>query len=159
MCFVMSMSAVKASVLLFFLRLIDRRHSRTLHHAVVAGIALIAMTCTAWMFVLIFSCKPISAVFRGIDPKWATEYRCINREPSDLFNGIFNICTDIISIILPVMVVRGLSMDRGRKIILYIIFCCSLVVIAASITRTIFGKRLYRDSRADLTCRYARFEL
>ena len=155
MFFVISMSAIKASVLLFFLRLIDNRHSRTLYYTVIAGIVLIALAGTAFIFVLIFSCQPISAVYRGMDPKWLTEYRCINREPSDLFNGIFNICTDIYSIILPVLVVRGLSMDRKRKIVLYVIFCCSLIVVVASIVRTIYGKRIYRDARADLTCKYS----
>ena len=152
MMFLASMSLTKISVLLFFLRLVNRRCHTALYYTVHAGIAFIVLCFIAFFFVLIFACKPVNAVYLAMDWTWNGDYNCAAREMSDLFNGVCAIASDVYSVLLPVFIVRGLQITRGRKIMLYIVFCCGLAVIGASIARTVAGKRIYKHKHGDITC-------
>ena len=156
MMFLLSMSLTKISVLLFFLRLLDRRCHTLLYYTVHAGITIIVLGFFAFFFVLIFACKPVNAAWLAMDWQWPNDYNCAARELSDLFNGAFAIGTDVYAFVLPVFIVRGLQITRTRKAMLYVVFCCGLAVIGASIARTFFGKRIYQDERGDLTCKHSK---
>lgn len=155
MFFLASMTCIKCSVLLFFLRLVDRRVFCGIYYAVIGGVIFTILWFLAFLFVLIFACNPVRAAYMGMDWTWTVHYSCAAREPSDLMNGIFSILTDVYAIVLPALIVRGLQITRTRRLILYGVFGCGLMVIGASIARTVVGKRIYNADRGDLTCKFA----
>jgi hypothetical protein len=149
--FLCSLCCTKASVLLFFLRLINRSHYRTLYWAVMGGILFIFVYWLAFILVLIFSCKPIDAVYKSMNLNWNGQYTCIQREACDITNGALSVVTDVYSVAIPVFIVSKLTMSWMRKAVLYVVFCCSLVVVGASTARTVYMKRMYTEERGDLT--------
>lgn len=153
MLFLASMCLTKTSVLLFFLRLVNKSHHPALYWTAVAGIIINVLSFFAFAFVLIFACKPISAAWLAMDWRWPDEYDCAPREMSDLMNGVTSILTDIYAVVLPVFIVSKLRLSRAQKTLLYVVFCCGLIVIGASIARSVYGKRMYTDSSGDLMCK------
>ena len=72
----------------------------------------------ALMLSLIFACRPIAK-------SWdltITSGTCINRPAVYLANGVLNVATDFVILLLPVPLIRGLQMPKRQKILLAAMF-------------------------------------
>lgn len=83
---------------------------------------------------------------------WTGEYKCIDRNIVDPLNGVFSVFSDAYSMVIPLLIVSRLTVPANRKRVLYVVFCCGLIVLGAGIARTIYLARLYTDPRRDQTC-------
>ncbi|KIW03055.1 uncharacterized protein PV09_05706 [Verruconis gallopava] len=149
--FLCSLSCTKTSVLLFFLRLLDRRYHRRLYRTTIGGIGFIFVSWLAFTLVLVFDCEPIEAVYKSMDVTWPKKYTCMPREPSDVLNGITSIFTDIYSCVIPALTVHKLHMKSSRKVLPYAVLCCGIVVVGAGVGRTFYMAKMYTDSRRDIS--------
>jgi hypothetical protein len=150
--FLTSLCLTKISVLLFFRRLIDRSHSPWISKSIWGAIAFTVAYFFAFFFFLVFACNPIDAAWKSLNITWTGKYKCIDRSVVDPLNGVFSVVSDAYSMAIPIMIVSRLTMASNRKVVLYFVFCCGLIVIGAGIARSIWLARLYTDERRDLTC-------
>lgn len=150
--FLTSLCLTKISVLLFFRRLIDRSHSPWISRAIWVAIAFTVAYYFSFLFFLIFACDPIYATWKSLNITWTVKYQCADRNVVDPLNGVFSVFSDAYSMIIPLLVVSRLSMPANRKAVLYLVFCCGLIVLGAGIARTIWLARLYTDPKRDQTC-------
>lgn len=150
--FIISLSLTKVSVVLFFRRLIDCSHAIWMNRAIWLSIFFTVAYFLSFAFVLIFACNPVSAAWKSLNITWTGQYTCLDRELVDPLNGVLSIFSDLYSLIIPIVIVTRLGMPVTRKIVLIMIFCCSIVVLGAGIARTIWLSRMYTDSMRDLTC-------
>jgi hypothetical protein len=155
--FLSSLCLTKVSVVLFYRRLIDHSHSKWINRATWASIAFTVAYFISFFVVLVFACKPINAAWLSLNITWQGSYTCLDRHQSDPLNGVFSVFSDLYSMGIPIAIVSRLSMPLNRKIILYMVFLCSLVVLGAGIARTVWLSRLYTDPRRDLTCKRSCF--
>ncbi|QDS68591.1 hypothetical protein FKW77_000730 [Venturia effusa] len=149
--FLSSLTLTKISVLLFFRRLIDRSHSPWISRSIWAAMAFTLAYFFSFFLFLMLACNPTYATWKSLDITWTGSYRCVDRNLVDPLNGVFSVFSDAYSIVIPVLVVRRLSMPAVRKVLLYLVFCCGLIVIGAGVARTIWTVRLYTDPRRDQT--------
>jgi hypothetical protein len=126
-----------------------------MYRAIWASIIFTAAYFISFFLVLVFACNPIDAAWKSLNIEWTDKYTCLDRHQLDPLNGVFSIFSDVYSMAIPVAIVARLSVPMSRKIVLYAIFCCSLIVLGASIARTIWLSRLYTDPRRDLTCKFS----
>lgn len=113
--YVLTISLVKISILIFYLRVFPTQAFRVRCWAV---IAFIAAGSIAFMFATIFQCSPISFVFN----KNLHGGKCVNFNTATWVNGAFNIFQDLLIIALPISEVRKLQLEVKKKISLYIMF-------------------------------------
>jgi hypothetical protein len=153
--FLASSSCTKISILVFFLRLLDRHIHRELYWTVIVAISFIGVSFVAFSLLTILSCNPVQAAWMSLDVTWPVAYNCNGRKMADLLNGIFSISTDVFSVVLPVLIVRRLQISQKQKIILYGVFCCGLAVVGAAIARTFYSRRMYTDKNGDISCTWS----
>jgi hypothetical protein len=153
--FLSSLCSTKVSVVLFFRRLIDHSHAKWMNRAIWASIIFTVAYFLSFLLVLIFACKPVDAAWKSLNISWGDNYTCLDRSQLDPLNGVFSIFSDVYSMAIPTVIVTRLSVPLSRKIVLYAVFGCSLIVLGASIARTIWLSRLYTDPMRDLTCKFS----
>ncbi|KAI9886879.1 MAG: hypothetical protein M1823_001315 [Watsoniomyces obsoletus] len=125
--YIIDITLVKGSILLFYRRLFDtRQFKRT--SAIVAGIIL--AYCTAFVLVSIFQCTPIPHMWDK-----SIEGHCINTPIFLLLGAVFNIVSDIVIVLLPLPIVWNLQVTRRQKIALTSVFLLGGFVCVASIVR------------------------
>ncbi|RVX74672.1 hypothetical protein B0A52_01799 [Exophiala mesophila] len=83
------------------------------------------------LLVGIFSCSPIPAAWNSS----ISNARCIDLLAFWLFNASFNSATDIIICVLPIPVLKALSLSRKQTIVLILLFLLGAFICAASIIR------------------------
>lgn len=149
--FISSLTLTKISVLLFFRRLIDGSYSRWVSRAIWFAVAFTIAYFVSFFLFLVFVCKPVEASWKSLDLTWTTKYSCATRSVPDEMVGILSVFSDIYSMVIPVYVVSKLKMPRGNKIVLYVVFCCGLVVCGAGGARTYYLVQLHADPERDLT--------
>jgi hypothetical protein len=108
----------------------------------------------AFSLFLVFACKPIEASWMSLDLTWKVHYKCVDRNIPDALVGILSVFSDLYSIAIPVYIVSKLKMQKSRKVVLYVVFCCGLVVVGAAIARTYYLMKLHTDPRRDLTRKF-----
>jgi hypothetical protein len=133
----------KISVLCFYRRLVAGTYSRRWKWAVIVAILFTAAWTLAFIFMLIFNCKPTMAYWKSFDPFWAHEYKCINTKVVNLLAGIFAAASDLYAVALPCLMTRHFDLPKRQKIALNMIFCLGLLVVGASGIRTYY---LWRKS-------------
>jgi hypothetical protein len=151
--FLGSLTFTKISVLLFFRRLIDRSYSKWISRAIWIAIAFTIAYWLAFSLFLVFACNPVEASWKSLNLKWNVPYHCVDRDVVDPLVGALSVFSDIYAMAIPIYIVSKLKMQTSRKVVLYIVFCCGLVVTGAGIARTYFLWKLSRDKRRDLTCK------
>jgi hypothetical protein len=153
--FLATMTLTKVSVLLFFRRLVDRSYSKWITYAIWLAVAFTIAYFFAFTLFLIFACTPTQASWKSLDLTWKKPYHCVDREVVDTLVGSLSVFSDLYAMLIPIYIVSKLKMQMSRKIVLYIVFCCGLVVIGAGIARTYYLSRLATDPRRDLTCEFS----
>lgn len=75
----------------------------------------------------------------------------MNRRVVDPVNGVLSVFTDVYSLVIPGIIVSRLTMPWNRKIMLYLVFFCGLIVVGAGAVRTYYLSRMFTDPKRDLT--------
>jgi hypothetical protein len=109
------LALVKCSVLVFILRLGERR--RGVRTAVYVLIAFTALQAVAIFFVVVLQCLPIPAVW---DAASYSDAKCIKPEFHVTISSL-TILTDVLVLVLPFYVFLGLKMRKATKVA---VLCC-----------------------------------
>jgi hypothetical protein len=151
--FLAAMTLTKVSVLLFFRRLVDRSFNKWITYAIWLAVAFTIAYFFAFTLFLVLACTPVEASWKSLNLMWKRPYHCVDRELVDTLVGALSVFSDLYAMLIPIYIVSKLKMQLSRKIVLYGVFCCGLVVIGAGIARTYYLSRLTTDPRRDLTCK------
>ncbi|RMZ92295.1 hypothetical protein DV736_g464, partial [Chaetothyriales sp. CBS 134916] len=138
-CYVISTSATKISVLLYYRR-ISVTFSRNFMIATWVGIVYNVLYMVAFCLVLLSLCTPISAYWNSFSGKWVDHhpnYRCNAESIEFPLSGVFSVIGDLYSALLPMLVIFNLDLPLREKFSLYALFSMALLVVAAGITRTV----------------------
>jgi hypothetical protein len=151
--FLISLCLTKISVLLFFRRLIDHSSSSHITIAVWAAIAFTIAYYFAFALFLVFACHPVKASWKSLNIAWGlrNKYQCVDRRYVDPLVGVLSVFSDLYSMAIPVYIVSKLKMEKKKKLVLYGVFCCGLVVVGAGCARTYYLAKLHTDPMRDLT--------
>ncbi|KAK7724880.1 hypothetical protein SLS57_004151 [Botryosphaeria dothidea] len=120
----------KISILLFYLRLSPDSTFRVI---ILIMIFFVTSYSICSIFTLIFGCLPVRAIYDLTVPN----PKCINRNAVILALSIFNIVTDLITLVLPMRIVLPLQMPKRQKVTLIIVFLSGAFVCASAIARTV----------------------
>jgi len=120
-------------------------------YSITGAIVFIIAYFLAFTIFLIFVCDPISAVWKSLNITYTGKYKCQSRKAVDPTNGALSVFSDVYSLGIPVIIVSKLTLPWSRKIMLYFVFCCGLIVVGAGIARTYYLSRMFTDPQRDLT--------
>ncbi|KAL9630780.1 MAG: hypothetical protein Q9164_006247 [Protoblastenia rupestris] len=122
---------IKTSLLLLYYRIFSQ--IKAYRWAIYIAGAIVFAWWAALFFAGIFECVPVSAFWdRSIkNPK------CFDLIAFSLANGISNLLTDVMILLLPIPMVWRLHMDKKQKLTLTFIFLLGIFVCAISIVRII----------------------
>lgn len=116
-----SMSAIKASLLLFYYRLF--KVDRFLRYSVYFGLAFIIGWGIAYFWALLFQCTPIAYFWdRSIPGGHCVDHDKVNNNSLSVSNAATNIFTDVICITAPLHVLWNLRLSHVKKSLLIFVF-------------------------------------
>ena len=101
-------AAVKLSVLFLYRRLFPNRR---LHIIIYYVSAFILCYTIVGVLVPIFECRPVEAAWEPF-----VKGDCVQLNTESIVAGIFNIITDVVTLILPMPLLWRLQISRGRKL-------------------------------------------
>ena len=113
--YVPSMMFAKLAILLCYFRISAKRNFRI---ALYIAMGIVLAYSIALIFALIFGCNPIQ---KSWDLR-ITGGTCINRPAVYLSNGILNVATDFMILLLPVPMIKDLHMPLRQKILVAAVF-------------------------------------
>ncbi len=125
--YILCITVVKVSILLFYRRLFDTDRFKRTSAAVVA---FVVAYCLTFMIGTIFQCTPVRYMWvKSIDG------HCMNTPVFLLVGSILNILTDIVIVILPIPIVWSLQVTRQQKMALSGIFLLGGLCVVNDSTR------------------------
>jgi hypothetical protein len=110
-----ALAFAKLSFLCFYLNLNPATGFR---RGVYFTMFVVVGSCVGIVISLLAACEPFA---KNIDVT-VTEGQCLNKTALYIATAVLNILTDIMVIILPIPMVMGLQMSKGRKIMLVLLF-------------------------------------
>ncbi|MCJ1312544.1 hypothetical protein MMC25_006218 [Agyrium rufum] len=120
--------ATKLSILVFYYTLTPNVRFRLFTKFMIAfGICFLI----ADMIPEIFQCIPMSKTIFGA----SVQGKCINQTLFHLSNNCINLAQDLVILIMPVFILRGLQVSNRQRLLLAIAFCPGLLAIAAGCYR------------------------
>ncbi|KAK2599564.1 hypothetical protein N8I77_011306 [Diaporthe amygdali] len=127
LCYAVSLSAIKTSILLQFLRfLVGKKVTRLCW--VMVGVCICYGISS--VFATIFFCVPVSGFWKP-----SPTDRCISRQGLWLAHSGINIVTDVIIFLIPVPTVLQLNMNMRQKIAVIGVFCIGIIVCLITVLR------------------------
>lgn len=137
----------KVSICLFYLRIFPQRWFQI---ATKCTIAFIVTSCTAFIFVIAFQCRPARSFWdRSLEPK------CINQNGMTYSGAASSILQHIIILILPIPCISSLQLGRGKKISLFAMFGLGIFALATSLVRVKFIVGF--GTTTDVTCEFPKY--
>lgn len=124
--------ATKASVLLFYRRLVvgtlARRWKLAIYFALAFHAAYLIGTTLGYFLI----CRPLHAYWKSYDYKWLSEghkYTCADAQAINPVIGVLSIVSDIYAVVLPFIILHYYTLDipRSQRIGLNIIFATGLL--------------------------------
>nr|XP_036576938.1 uncharacterized protein CTRU02_13042 [Colletotrichum truncatum]KAF6783792.1 integral membrane protein [Colletotrichum truncatum] len=135
----LSVTTAKMSLLVLYLRLSPDRMFRVV---VISLITIATAYALTYLFLIIFSCRPIQA-------SWDLSARpgavCINKNIVYLVLSATNIVMDIVCLILPLKIIVPLQMAKRQKWSLIALFATGGFVCLCAIRRTVLLPPLFRS--------------
>ncbi|KAL4940971.1 hypothetical protein BDV06DRAFT_11933 [Aspergillus oleicola] len=131
--YVISIAFTKICMLLLLLRLFPDDSFRLVTKLV---LALTMVWCLAFLFALLFTCRPLSYFWR----MWEGEGgggACFDQVALVWAHGITNMVLDVVILVLPMPTLIKLNLSWGRKIGICSMFAVGILVTAVSIIRLI----------------------
>ena len=121
--------ATKASVLLFYRRLVVGTLARRWKLAIYFALAFHALYLLGTILGYTLICRPLEAYWMSFDPTWNKNYTCAPGAALNIVIGTLSIVSDIYAVALPFVILHYYSLDipRSQKIGLNIIFGLGLL--------------------------------
>lgn len=140
MVYLISTTCVKVSVLLFYRRLVAGTYSKRWKYATICAITFTIAYCVAFVFVLIFGCRPTESYWLSYDVDYLLTHQinCVDAAKANLIAGVLSVFTDLYAVLLPCLMLRHFDAPRRQKIALNIVFSFGLLVVAAGCVRTYY---------------------
>lgn len=143
--FLISTCCTKVSILLFYRRLTNGTYSKKWKWATIAAIVFTIVFCLAFMFVLIFQCRPTEAYWKSLTFTYTKDFTCSNTKILNPISGGLSVVSDFYSVLLPMAMTRHFDIERRKKIALNAVFSLGLLVVAAGAIRTYYLTKLGYD--------------
>jgi hypothetical protein len=142
LCFMIALSCVKVSVLLFYRRL-SVSCTKTFLIATWVGIAYNVAFLCGFMLALVLACRPLQAYWLSFDLVWPqnNDYKCGSERVAQPLVCLLSVIGDFYSAILPMTLVSRLAMPKTQKRALYALFGLAFLVVVAGVIRAVY---LYR---------------
>lgn len=123
----LNLSLIKISVLVFYLRIFPYDRFRQWTWAIITFVVLSTIASVA---LTIFQCTPVSRFWdRDLDGK------CLNFEAAAYIAAGLTIASDFMTVLLPIPVVRRLSMSWKRKVGVIVMFTLGSIGCLISVVR------------------------
>jgi hypothetical protein len=125
-----SSGATKASVLLFYRRLVVNSLARRWKFAIYFALAFHALYLLGITLAYTLICHPIEAYWMAFDPTYEVEYTCAPGTMAFVPTlGVLSVVSDLYAVALPFFILRHYALDipRRQKIGLNIIFATGLL--------------------------------
>ncbi|KAF8246192.1 hypothetical protein K440DRAFT_662286 [Wilcoxina mikolae CBS 423.85] len=124
-----ALGCVKCAIIALYHRLATQKQHKMLLKvigAVVLGHGIAATITTAHM------CDPVAIIWQPSFP-----IGCINILDFNYFNATFHILTDLMLAVIPIPILKGLQINRRKKIGLVIVFAVGALTILGTIARQV----------------------
>ncbi|OAP60014.1 hypothetical protein AYL99_05016 [Fonsecaea erecta] len=137
-CYVIGITLIKTSVLLFYRRL-SVKFSRAFLIATWIGIIYNILYFLSFGLTLLLLCNPIHSYWDGFNPLWAAthHFHCGSESVALPASSAFSVAGDLYSTLLPLILVYHLELPRRQKIALYALFALGFMAVAAGLVRTV----------------------
>lgn len=126
----LGISFFKIALLISYLRLFKGTNEKIYRRVVLGTIVLIFLGHLGCSFSLIFACRPVSKSWNPLTPG-----TCLSPGPSFTAYAIITIISDVVVAVMPIPALLKLSVRRGKKIGLILIFLLGLFTTLCSILR------------------------
>lgn len=139
LCFMIALSCVKVSVLLFYRRL-SVSFTKTFLIATWVGIAYNLAFLCSFILALLLICRPLQAYWMSFDPVWLQthDYKCGSEQLGQPLVGLFSVIGDFYTAMLPMLLVSRLAMPKAQKRALYALFGLAFLVVIVGVIRAIY---------------------
>ncbi|OQU95387.1 hypothetical protein CLAIMM_01604 [Cladophialophora immunda] len=137
-CYVIGITLIKISVLLFYRRL-SVKFSRAFLIATWVGIIYNILYFLSFGLTLLLLCNPLHAYWDSFNPAWAAthHFHCGSESAALPASSAFSVAGDFYSTLLPLILVYYLELPRRQKIALYALFALGFMAVAAGLVRTV----------------------
>ncbi|KAL9595103.1 MAG: hypothetical protein Q9219_006646 [cf. Caloplaca sp. 3 TL-2023] len=127
----LTINPTKLSLHLLYLRIFPARQNPRFRLAAYAVMAYVLLYATASILATIFQCDPVPRAYDR-----SVKGRCpVNVTAFWYANAINNLVGDLLTLALPVPMIRKLRLPRGEKVGLYAVFGLGIFVCATTILR------------------------
>lgn len=132
--------ATKASVLLFYRRLVTGTLARRWKLAIYFALAFHAAYLIGLTLGYVLICRPLEAYWMSYDYNWHEPYTCAAGNGLNPVIGVLSVLSDIYAVALPFVILHYYTLDvpRAQKIGLNLIFALGLLVSGAGVGRTYY---------------------
>ncbi|KIW10180.1 hypothetical protein PV08_11141 [Exophiala spinifera] len=137
-CYIVAISLIKISVLLFYRRL-SVKFSKTFLVATWVGIVYNVLYFLAFGLALLLLCHPLDAYWKSFDSGWTAthKYHCASEGTALPASSAMSVLGDLYSTLLPMVLVYNLDLPSRQKIALYVLFAFGFMAVAAGTVRTV----------------------
>ncbi|ETN45618.1 uncharacterized protein HMPREF1541_09450 [Cyphellophora europaea CBS 101466] len=142
-CYTLSLSCVKISVLLFYRRL-SVSFTRGFLIAVWIGIAYNIVYVVGFIMALCLLCRPLDAYWKSFNLEYyaTANFTCGSEQIAEPLSAIFSVIGDAYSTILPLVLVSRLSLPSRQKWALYFLFSLGFSVVICGAVRSYYMYRV-----------------
>ncbi|KAL6245250.1 hypothetical protein RBB50_008025 [Rhinocladiella similis] len=137
-CYIVGISLIKISVLLFYRRL-SVKFSKAFLIATWIGIVYNILYFLAFGLALLLLCHPLDAYWKSFNPVWAKthKFHCAPEGTTLPASSALSVLGDLYSTLLPMVLVYHLDLPSRQKIALYVLFAFGFMAVAAGTIRTV----------------------
>lgn len=155
--YIVATGLIKLSILCFYRRLAANSITKTFVYLVWASMAFVIAYMVTFIFVIVFTCDPISAYWNQLNTQWLAKhsYHCVNGGATVLAAAIVSAVQDCMAALMPILLFRNLQLPRKAKILLHLIFAVGLVTCAIGIVRSYYIYTTFFTTW-DVTCKKLR---
>lgn len=129
--YLISTSTTKISILLFYRRLARGTFSTSFIYAVWAAIGSVVIYFLYFCTALIFTCNPVEAFWRQVDPAWLAQHKgkfeCHGEASNLIASAVISVVQDFVACGLPALLLWKLKMAKRQKLALGGLFAVGLL--------------------------------
>jgi hypothetical protein len=140
----LSSGATKASVLLFYRRLVTGTLARRWKLAIYFALAFHITYLIGITLGYILICRPLQAYWMSFDYTWHQPYMCVDAHGLNPVIGVLSVLSDIYAVALPFAILHNYKLDvpRVQRIGLNVVFALGLLIAGAGVGRTYYLTKL-----------------
>lgn len=137
-CYVIGITLIKISILLFYRRL-SVKFSQVFLIATWIGIVYNILYFFSFGLTLLLLCHPLHAYWDAFNPVWAAthKFHCAAENVALPVSSALSVVGDFYSTLLPLILVYHLQLPRRQKLALYALFALGFGAVAAGVIRTV----------------------